>query len=292
MHNASESQSRRNETGVFIMKTKRKKRTTKRERKGIYVLPNLFTSASLFGGFYAIIASIEGRFEAAAIAIVISCVFDGLDGRIARITRTTSLFGKEYDSLSDLVAFGVAPGILAFQWALQPFGRLGWLAAFMYVICGALRLARFNVQKNTLDVNSFKGLPIPSAACFIASAILLTSALNGIEKYKSILIIVMIYTLSFLMVSSVDYLNFKKFDIRNQKPFNVLVSIILIFLVIAYRPKIMLFFIMLLYVLSGPVITLYRFHGKRAADKDTMAAIPNAVDREDLQALDNDKTAR
>ncbi len=272
------------------MKRKRKKRPTKRERKGIYVLPNLFTSASLFGGFYAIIASIQGRYEAAAIAIVISCVFDGLDGRIARITRTTSLFGKEYDSLSDLVAFGVAPGILAFQWALHSFGRLGWLAAFMYVICGALRLARFNVQKNTLDVNSFKGLPIPSAACFIASAILLTSALNGIEKYKSLLIIVMIYTLSFLMVSSVDYLNFKKFDIRNQKPFNVLVSIILIFLVIAYRPKIMLFIIMLLYVLSGPVITLYRFHGKRAVDKGPVEAIPKVVDGEDLQALGKDKT--
>ena len=274
------------------MKRKRKKRPTKKERKGIYILPNLFTSASLFGGFYAIIASIQGRYEAAAIAIVISCVFDGLDGRIARITRTTSLFGKEYDSLSDLVAFGVAPGILAFQWALHSFGRLGWLAAFMYVICGALRLARFNVQKNTLDVNSFKGLPIPSAACFIASAILLTSALNGIEKYKPLLIIVMIYTLSFLMVSSVDYLNFKKFDIRNQKPFNVLVSIILIFLVIAYRPKIMLFVIMLVYVLSGPVITLYRFHGKRAVDKGPMETIPKVVDGEDLQALGNDKTAR
>jgi len=272
------------------MKRRRKKRTTKRERKGIYILPNLFTSASLFGGFYAIIASIEGRYEAAAIAIVISCVFDGLDGRIARITRTTSLFGKEYDSLSDLVAFGVAPGILAFQWALHAFGRLGWLAAFMYVICGALRLARFNVQKNTKDVNSFKGLPIPSAACFIASAILLTSALSGIEKYKSIFIIVTIYTLSFLMVSSVDYLNFKKFDIRNQKPFNVLVSIILIFLVIAYRPKIMLFVIMLLYVLSGPVITLYRFHGKRAVDKGPGEAIPKVADGEDLHPLGHDKT--
>ena len=272
------------------MKRRRKKRTTKRERKGIYILPNLFTSASLFGGFYAIIASIQGRYEAAAIAIVISCVFDGLDGRIARITRTTSLFGKEYDSLSDLVAFGVAPGILAFQWALHAFGRLGWLAAFMYVICGALRLARFNVQKNTIDVNSFKGLPIPSAACFIASAILLTSALSGIEKYKSIFIIVMIYTLSFLMVSSVDYLNFKKFDIRNQKPFNVLVSIILIFLVIAYRPKIMLFVIMLLYVLSGPVVSLYRFHGKRTMEKDTVEAIPNTGDGEDLHPLGHDKT--
>ena len=257
---------------------------------GIYVLPNLFTSASLFGGFYAIIASIQGRFEAAAIAIVISCVFDGLDGRIARITRTTSLFGKEYDSLSDLVAFGVAPGILAFEWALESFGRLGWLAAFMYLICGALRLARFNVQKNNLDVNYFKGLPIPAAACFIASLILFTTALEGIEKNKSLLIIVMIYTLSFLMVSSVDYLNFKKFDIRNQKPFSMLVSIILVLLVIAYRPKIMLFFIILLYVLSGPVITLFRIHGRRSLAKAALQALPHGVDDEDLNALGNDKT--
>jgi len=274
------------------MKSKGKKRKGKKERKGIYVLPNLFTSASLFGGFYAIIASIQGRFEAAAIAIVISCVFDGLDGRIARITRTTSLFGKEYDSLSDLVAFGVAPGILAFEWALESFGRLGWLAAFMYVICGALRLARFNVQKNSLDVNYFKGLPIPAAACLIASSILFTSALEGIVKNKSLLIIVMIYTLSFLMVSSVDYLNFKKFDIRNQKPFNRLVTIILVLLVIAYRPKIMLFFIILLYVLSGPVTTLFKIHGRRSSAKTALKTLSHGVDDEDLNAIGRKKTVR
>lgn len=274
------------------MKRKRRKRKTKKERKGIYILPNLFTSASLFGGFYAIIASIQGRYEAAAIAIVISCVFDGLDGRIARITHTTSLFGKEYDSLSDLVAFGVAPGILAFQWALHSFGRLGWLATFMYVVCGALRLARFNVQRNNMDAHAFKGLPIPSAACFISSAVLLTSAVDGIQNHKSILIIIMIYTLSFLMVSSLEYLNFKKFDIRNQKPFNVLVSIILIFLVIAYRPRIMLFFIMLLYILSGPFLSLYHFHGRRTEEKDIMEAIPNRVDSEDLHALSHDEGTR
>lgn len=274
------------------MKSKRKKRRKGRERKGIYVLPNLFTSASLFGGFYAIIASIQGRFEAAAVAIVISCVFDGLDGRIARITRTSSLFGKEYDSLSDLVAFGVAPGLLAFEWALEYFGRLGWLAAFMYVICGALRLARFNVQKNTLDVNYFKGLPIPAAASFIASLVLFTSAINGIEKNKSLLIIVMIYALSFLMVSSVDYLNFKKFDIRKQKPFNVLVSIILFFLVIAYRPKIMLFVIIVLYILSGPFITLYRLHGKRTVPKEAVQNLSKLGNDEDLHALGRDETIR
>ena len=274
------------------MKPKRKKRKASKERKGIYVLPNLFTSASLFGGFYAIIASIQGRFEAAAIAIMISCVFDGLDGRIARFTHTSSLFGKEYDSLSDLVAFGVAPGLLAFEWALESFGRLGWLAAFMYVICGALRLARFNVQKNTAGVSYFKGLPIPAAASFIASMVLLTSALNGIEKNKSLFIIVMIYVLSFLMVSSVDYLNFKKFDIRKQKPFNVLVSIILFSLVIAYRPKIMLFVIILLYTLSGPAVTLYRIHGKRTVPKDAAQSLGGLGNDEELPALTHDETVR
>jgi CDP-diacylglycerol--serine O-phosphatidyltransferase len=246
------------------MKTRRKKRFRKKERKGIYLLPNLFTSASLFGGFYAIIATINGRYEAAAIAVIISAVFDGLDGRIARITNTTSHFGTEYDSLSDLIAFGVAPGILAFKWALEPFGRLGWLAAFMYVICGALRLARFNVQKNTVEANTFKGVPIPAAACFISSCILFVHAVGGLLENKPIIIFFMIYILSFLMVSTINYPSFKKFDIRHQKPFNVLVSIILLLIVIAYKPSVMFFFIMLFYMLSGPVMGLRRLHRKRA----------------------------
>jgi CDP-diacylglycerol--serine O-phosphatidyltransferase len=251
------------------MRSRRKKRPKKTRRKGIFILPNLFTSASLFGGFYAIIAAIQGRFEAAAVAIIISSVFDGLDGRIARFTHTTSHFGTEYDSLADLVAFGVAPGILAFLWALEPFGRLGWLAAFMYVICGALRLARFNVQKSNVQANYFKGLPIPAAACFIASLILFASALQETLDSKPFIIIFMIYVLSFLMVSTIDYPSFKEFDIRNQKPFNVLVTIILIFMVIAYKPRIILFFIMLSYVLSGPLITMYRLHGKRSPFRKT-----------------------
>lgn len=256
------------------MRSKRKKRPKRTGRKGIYILPNLFTSACLFGGFYAIIAAIQGRFEAAAIAIIISAVFDGLDGRIARFTHATSQFGYEYDSLSDLAAFGVAPGILAYLWALEPFGRLGWLAAFMYVICGALRLARFNVQKNSLEANYFKGLPIPAAACFIAALILFLSALKESPENKSLLIIVIIYILSFLMVSTINFMSFKEFDIRKQKPFNVLVSIILIFMVIAYKPKIILFFIGVLYILSGPVITLYRLHGKRSQAKKSLQYAP------------------
>lgn len=247
------------------MRTRRRRKFRQKERKGIYILPNLFTSASLFGGFYAIIAAIQGRYEAAATAIIVSAIFDGLDGRVARLTHTTSQFGVEFDSLSDLVAFGVAPGILAFQWALRPFGRFGWLAAFLFVICGALRLARFNVQKNVQDPGFFKGLPIPSAACFIASMILFFEDVDWVPEDTALLILVMAYVLSFLMVSSIPFNSFKSFDIRNQKPFHVLVSLILICTVIAYKPKIMFFLIMAAYVLSGPLLGVYRLYSRRHA---------------------------
>jgi CDP-diacylglycerol--serine O-phosphatidyltransferase len=256
------------------MKRRRKKRSRKTGKRGIYILPNLFTSASLFGGFFAIIAAIQGRYETAAIAILISCVFDGLDGKVARLTHSTSLFGTEYDSLSDLVAFGVAPGILAFQWALEPFGRLGWMACFVFVICGALRLARFNVQKDSVEANFFKGLPIPAAASFIASMVLFTKALGGFSGSKHIVIIVLVYVLSFLMVSSIHYISFKEFDLKKQKPFNVLVAIILILIVVAYKPKIMLFLILTGYILSGPVASLYRFRKKRAMEVTLIKETP------------------
>ena len=252
------------------MRKKREKRLRKSGKRGIYLLPNLFTSASLFSGFYAIIAAIHGRYETAAIAILISCVFDALDGKIARFTHSTSLFGTEYDSLSDLVAFGVAPAILVFQWALEPFGRLGWLACFMYVICGALRLARFNVQKNSLEANYFKGLPIPAAASFIASMILFTAALRGLGMMRNTMVIVLVYILSFLMVSSINYLSFKEFDLRKQRPFSVLVGIILALVAVAYKPKILLFVILTIYVLSGPAMILYAFRKRRVIEGSSL----------------------
>ncbi len=256
------------------MKSRRKKQSRRNGKRGIYLLPNLLTSASLFGGFFAIIATIQGRYETAAIAILISCLFDGLDGKVARLTHSTSLFGTEYDSLSDLITFGVAPGILAFQWALEPFGRLGWLACFMYVICGALRLAQFNVQKNRVEANFFKGLPIPAAACFIASLVLFTTALGGLPDSRHTMIIILVYVLSFLMVSSIRYLSFKEFEIKKQKPFNVLVAIILVFMVVAYKPKIILFFILTIYILSGPAITLYRLRKNRAMGGSLLEQTP------------------
>jgi CDP-diacylglycerol--serine O-phosphatidyltransferase len=246
------------------MRTRRKKKLKQpRERKGIYILPNLFTSASLFGGFFAIIAATQGRYEAAAVSILVSAVLDGLDGRVARFTRTTSHFGVEYDSLSDVIAFGVAPGLLVFLWAMKPFGRFGWLAAFLFVVCGALRLARFNVQKSTTDSSFFRGLPIPAAACFIASLVLFIDELGAMPGEAPLLIAVTIYVLSFLMVSTIGYTSFKKMDLRNQKPFNFLVSLILMLIVVAYKPKIMIFLIMLLYVASGPVAAVYRLHSRR-----------------------------
>jgi len=219
---------------------------------------------------------------------MISAVFDGLDGRIARFTKTTSHFGIEYDSLSDLVSFGVAPAILAFLWALKPFGRLGWLAAFVYVICGALRLARFNVEKNSVQAYYFKGLPIPAAACSIASLILFAGAFNGIAERKDIILIGMIYFLSFLMVSSLSYMSFKEFNIRNQKPFNVFVAVILVFIVIAYKPKVLLFLIMLSYLVSGPVISIYLFRKKNNWGKEFLNTVSmQSKSENDFKDLDD-----
>lgn len=243
---------------------KTKNRSKKRNKKGIYILPNLFTTCSLFGGFYAIIAAIQGRYDAAAIAILISAIFDGLDGKIARFTNTTSQFGAEYDSLSDLVAFGVAPGLLAFQWSLKPFGRFGWLAVFLYIICGALRLARFNIQKSNLESRHFKGLPIPGAAIFIATLVLFTNSLDGLSENKYTIILSTIYLLSFLMVSTIDYLSPKGLELFKQKPFNGLVATILLFIVVAYKPALMLFVFSTMYVISGPAITLYHLTRRHA----------------------------
>ena len=265
------------------MKSRRKRRTKRDRKRGIYLLPNLFTSASLFGGFYAIIAAIQNRFEAAAIAILVSCLFDALDGKIARYTNTNSHFGTEYDSLSDLVAFGVAPGILAFQWALAPYGRLGWLACFTYVVCGALRLARFNVQVNVQNPNFFKGLPIPGAAAFVSSLVLFTAALGGSGRSMHWLALAIVYSLAFLMVSGLDYLSFKKFEIRRQKPFNVLVSIILMMIVVAYRPRIVLFFLIGGYVLSGPIITLSRSRSSKAPSKVAAMDLPFISTKDDTE---------
>jgi CDP-diacylglycerol--serine O-phosphatidyltransferase len=257
---------------------KPKNRVKVRNKKGIYILPNLFTSCSLFGGFYAIIATVQGRFEAAAIAILISSLLDGLDGKIARFTNTTSKFGVEYDSLSDLVAFGVAPGLLAFEWSLKPFGRLGWLAVFLYLICGALRLARFNIQKSTLESRHFKGLPIPGAAIFIATLVLFIHSIGGLARNQQIMLIIIMYLLSFLMVSTIDYFSFKGLGLFKRRPFNALVATILLFIVVAYKPALMLFLLSTMYVVSGPAMMLY--HLARRSTKETRSLADSSLEKQ------------
>ena len=228
---------------------------------GAYIIPNLFTTANLFSGFFGIVNSIEGKFHLAALAVLASCVFDILDGKVARLTRATSRFGVEYDSLADLVAFGVGPGLLMYLWALKPFGRLGWLAAFLFVACGALRLARFNVQTGTGNKSFFTGLPIPGAANMVATTVLffhdwgLTP--SGSAAVQMALLVVT-YLLGFLMVSTVPFQSFKDVEMVRARPLPVLFGVIVLATVVAVNPGPMLFLLMVLYVGSGPLYYLFQ----------------------------------
>lgn len=237
-----------------MKKTKRIRK--ERSRRGIYILPNIFTSLNLFCGFYAVIASIDGKFIAASIAIIIGVLFDIIDGKIARATNTTSKFGIEYDSLSDLISFGLAPGIMIYLWALRPLGRIGWLAAFLFLACGALRLARFNSQVGTVSSDHFVGLPIPAGAGMSATTVLFFHKFGPAVKMNPIFILILLYILSFLMVSTIKYNSFKKPELFKKMNFNVLVAIILILIFIAAQPAIALFILGLAYVISGPFNTL------------------------------------
>jgi CDP-diacylglycerol---serine O-phosphatidyltransferase len=235
-----------------------------RMKKGIYVLPNLFTSGNLFCGFWAIISVFQEKYFYAAVAILLACLFDLLDGKVARLSGATSKFGVQYDSLADLISFGVAPALLAFSWALRPYGRFGWLAAFLFVVCGALRLARFNVMAAAGDTKYFKGLPIPAAAMMIALTILLYMRLIETGWVKDIVILVMIYVLAFLMVSNVRYYSFKEFNLAKQKPFSLFIFVVLSMIVIVMEPVVVLYGFILCYVFSGPVKTIMAWYKKRA----------------------------
>lgn len=227
----------------------------------IYILPNMLTTANLFFGFYSIIMSIKGEFVYASYAVVAAAVFDLFDGRLARLTRTTSRFGAEYDSLSDLISFGMAPGLLLYLWALQPFGRVGWVASFLYVACGALRLARFNVQVGVIEKQYFQGLPIPMAAGIVASSVLAFREL-GLEAFNSVYILAMTFLLSMVMVSTFRYRSFKDMDLKHRMPFSYLVLGILLFVVVAYNPEVMLFVLFLTYAVLGAVFGLFRLGRK------------------------------
>jgi CDP-diacylglycerol--serine O-phosphatidyltransferase len=236
-------------------------------RRGIYLLPNLFTTAALFAGFYAVLAAMHGRFEAAALAIFAGMVLDGLDGRVARLTHTQSDFGAEYDSLSDMVAFGVAPALVAYQWALNGLGKIGWLAAFVYCAAAALRLARFNTQVGIADKRYFQGLPSPSAAAIIASGVWI-GADHAIEGSDVSGLAAFITTgAGLLMVSNFRFHSFKQIDIRGRVPFVVAVVVMLGYALVLLHPPVVLFAGFMIYAVSGPVLTLVRKRQRRASRK-------------------------
>lgn len=246
----------------------------------IYILPNLMTTANLFFGFFAIIYAIRSDFLMAAYAIVAAAIFDLLDGRLARLTRSTSKFGAEYDSLCDLVSFGVAPAIMMYQWALQPFGRLGWIACFLFAACGALRLARFNVQQGVVEKAYFQGLPIPMAAGIVSSSILAFHDLQ-LESAGNVGLLAMTILLAFVMVSTFRYRSFKDLDLKERLPFRYLILGVLALVVVAWWPEVMLFVLFMTYATLGAVFGVFRL-GKNVRKLKPSVYAPARVDEHDL----------
>lgn len=253
----------------------------KMPRKGVYLLPNLFTTAALFAGFYSIVSAMyapvalsqEGievardYFIHGAVAIFIAMILDGLDGRVARFTNTQSAFGAEYDSLSDMVAFGLAPAILAFQWSLSTSGKIGWMVAFIYVACAALRLARFNVQIGTTDKRYFIGLASPSAAAVVAGSVWSFNNLELNGESLFYLMLPLVAAAGVLMVSNIKYYSFKTFDMKGRVPFIAILIVVLLFAVIGTAPAYALLCIFLTYTVSGPMQYLLNFKKRRDSQK-------------------------
>ncbi len=242
----------------------RLRKVPEQTRRGrFYLLPNLLTTGGLLCGFYSLVACMRGDFSVAAISIMAANVFDVLDGRVARVTKTTSEFGSQYDSLADLVAFGVAPAFLFYRFALSPWGTFGWLAAALYVVCGALRLARFNVQRDDVAKSSFIGLPIPAAAEVIASSVLVyvylfgTAPTVGVDVTRRFGWLLASYALSILMVSGVRYASFKEFGVGHRQTFSVLLGFILAMMLFLAEPQIFLFVGATGYALSGPLRSVF-----------------------------------
>jgi len=225
-------------------------------RRGIYLLPNLFTTGALFSGFYAITSAMGGRYETAVIAIFVAMILDGLDGRVARLTNTQSEFGAQYDSLSDMVSFGAAPALVMYLWAFSSLGKVGLFAAFVHTAGGALRLARFNTQLTTADKNYFQGLPSPAAAAILAGFIWICLEYDyDIELFKYFALALTVST-GLLMVSNFRYWSFKKIDLKGKVPFIVAIAVMLAIAFVMAQPQTMLFLLFLGYAISGPAITL------------------------------------
>lgn len=235
--------------------------------RGIYLLPNLFTTGGLLAGFYAIVAAMKGNFDVACIAVFIAMLTDAIDGRVARLTHTQSAFGAEYDSLADMVSFGIAPSIIVFTWALADFGKLGWLATFFYVAAGALRLARFNTQIQSADKRYFQGLAIPAAAGLMASMVWAGKQYNMSGNLVSIWMFFWMIVTAGLMVSNIRYYSFKSIDLKGRVSFVAILCVVLIFAAISIDPPTVLCLITFIYCLSGPILTLWNLRKKRSLRK-------------------------
>ena len=226
--------------------------TRERLSRGLFVLPTLFTVGNLFCGYLSIWSSIRGTFDVSAYLIIAAGILDALDGRIARMTHSTSAFGEQYDSMADLVSFGVAPAVLAYSWGLADFHRLGWMVSFLFVVCGSMRLARFNIQAHVVDKRYFVGLPIPAGAGTIGTVVLATPERLVSRVWMGGLLGLTII-LSYLMISTIRYRSFKDLDLRRRRPAWILPAIALFFAIVAYRPEIALATLALVFVVSGPV---------------------------------------
>jgi CDP-diacylglycerol---serine O-phosphatidyltransferase len=231
--------------------------------RGLFILPTLFTVGNLFCGYLSVWASIRGTFELAAILIVAAAVLDGLDGRVARMTHSTSEFGEEYDSLADLVSFGVAPAVLAYSWGLADFHRIGWMASFLFVVCGSMRLARFNIQTHVADKRYFVGLPIPMAAGTICAIVLATPEQLVSRPWMAGLLVLTIL-LSYLMISTIRYRSFKDLDMKRRRPAWILVAIAVFFAIVAINPRLVLLVITISFALSGPITKLIGLARRKA----------------------------
>ena len=237
------------------------------KHKGIYLLPNLLTTAGLFSGFFAVVSSMNGRFEAAAVAVFVAMIFDGLDGRVARITNTQSDFGAEYDSMADMVSFGMAPALVAYNWGLSDLGKLGWFAAFIYVAGAALRLARFNTQVGIADKRFFQGLASPAAAAVVCGFVWLGVEYDINGDDIGLIVALVIGLSGLLMVSNFKYNSFKEVNWNGKVPFVALLVILLIFIIVATEPALVLFIVFALYALAGPINTF------RTVDKVTLSDV-------------------
>ncbi len=232
-------------------------------KKGIYILPNTLTLCGMFFGFFSVLNSIRGNFEFAAWAIFIAGVFDGLDGWVARLTSSTTRFGIELDSLSDLVAFGVAPSIMVYKWSIAPFGRIGFAAAFLFTACGALRLARYNVQMGSAESKAFTGMPIPGAAGVLAAIVLFYQKIWQTVPEKNIFMLVLTIFLSILMVSTLRFHGLKELDFKRRKPFWILVAFVVMLVAFVTHPHEALFVFAMVYLAWGIIENIYLIYRKR-----------------------------